>query len=792
MVVIFIGIFILSKAIYKLWREHADVMDHPGEGQEATDINTKKTWKIDYGSVTIGDLIGQGVTGKTYKAKWRGLIVAMKELVHNSKEDQISKELQHIIRVRHPSLVLFLGICFPSQNKVALMSQYMERGNLSTVLKDKDVELNWGSRITMALEVARAMNYLHCCKPIILHKCLNSINILVNNELSAKVSDYGLDSVRKAAKKTGTMTQPKWIAPEVFKKGKESKESDVYSFGIILWEILTRSAPYHTYGKINAHNNVKFIKDVTNGLRPDIPQQMPAKCTELLNACWNQDPKQRPSFEDVVHSLDMLSDMKISDDEVNNFTILDIKVAKETDGKDWKQEAQNKPWMVKWDEITLDDVIGHGSFGQVYAGQFRGKKVAIKKLTSKTVKNTHFKEFVHELNIMCSLRHPNTVLFIGACLDEGNMCILMEYCEKGNLFEILHDHAQPIDYNRIIKTMTEIAEGVMYLHSNKPPILHRDLKSLNILIDEYWNVKVSDFGLTDFKPDVEGNSHIQLGTPFWLAPEAMENQQFSEASDVYSFGMIIWEMFTRQIPFPNMNPHQAALAVISEDKRPDIPKFVPPNFVTLIESCWQRDPKKRPSFPEVLKALRKLKEEGLPKLELTLNNAHLYRKKTTVYAFKSKDRVIVYKSWGTGESKKGDWVLVGPDDDVYTCDAKIFLKTYSLVDQDHPHMYRKTGKVFAKLMKDAFLIATLEGMEHGNAGDYLAQNPVDGEQWPIASKTFSEMYERSPDQTLPPGAPDLTKGGSYGDHNKSNNNDNDEDNDVDKHVDEKQPLMVSV
>jgi serine/threonine protein kinase len=104
-----------------------------------------------------------------------------------------------------------------------------------------------------------------------------------------------------------------------------------------------------------------------------------------------------------------------------------------------------------------------------------------------------------------------------------------------------------------------VAEGVYYLHSNTPPILHRDLKSLNILVDADWNIKVSDFGLTDFKPDVDKPHNLQLGTPFWMAPEAMEHQEFSEASDVYSFGMIIWEMFTRQVPFPNMNPHQVCL-----------------------------------------------------------------------------------------------------------------------------------------------------------------------------------------------------------------------------------------
>src|SRR5690349_11722944 len=112
----------------------------------------------------------------------------------------------------------------------------------------------------------------------------------------------------------------------------------------------------------------------------------------------------------------------------------------------------------------------------------------------------------------------------------------------------------------------------------------------------------------------------------------MERQEFTEASDVYSFGMIIWEMFTRETPFPAMNPHQAALAVITEDKRPDIPAFVPPKFAELIQACWNRDPLKRPNLENVIEKLEDLRREGLPRIDLSIKNAKLYRKKTLVFA----------------------------------------------------------------------------------------------------------------------------------------------------------------
>lgn len=178
---------------------------------------------------------------------------------------------------------------------------------------------------------------------------------------------------------------------------------------------------------------------------------------------------------------------------------------------------------------------------------------------------------------------------------------------------------------------------------------------------------------------------------------------------------------------------------------------VPPKFASLMSDCWQRDPRQRPTFQSILQRLAILKQEGLPRIELSVAaGAKLYRKKTLVFAYKSKDPVIVQKSWGTGEGKKGDYILVGPGDDVYTCDASIFRNTYSLVDPDQPHLYRKTGSIWALLMNRDFLMETLEGMEHGCQGDWIAQNPIDGEQWPIAAETFKNMYELAPDQTPPP------------------------------------------
>jgi hypothetical protein len=234
-----------------------------------------------------------------------------------------------------------------------------------------------------------------------------------------------------------------------------------------------------------------------------------------------------------------------------------------------------------------------------------------------------------------------------------------------------------------------------------------------------------------------------------MAPEAMDSHTYSEASDVYAFGMIVWQMFTRHIPFHEIdNPHQVAVAVLDQDARPAIPEYIPPAVAELIQACWTRNTSARPRMEAIMKQLAVIEANGLPSTVLSTDNAALYVKKQRVHAFRCMNPVIVYKSWGIGESKKGDWIIVGPGDDVYTCDHKVFEETYEVVPGDDPHYYRKFTKVLAKKQPKAYLVITLEGLEHGAAGSYLAQNPVRGEQYPIAQETFERMYERSEVQAL--------------------------------------------
>jgi len=179
----------------------------------------------------------------------------------------------------------------------------------------------------------------------------------------------------------------------------------------------------------------------------------------------------------------------------------------------------------------------------------------------------------------------------------------------GSLFRLLQKNAAKLDPRRRVHMAIDIARGMNYLHHCSPPIVHRDLKSSNLLVDKNWNVKVADFGLSRLKLETFLRTKTGKGTPQWMAPEVLRNEPSDEKSDVYSYGVILWELVTQKIPWDNLNTMQVIGAVGFMDQRLDIPSDTDPQWASMIENCWDSDPRKRPSFLELLDRLRDLQKQ---------------------------------------------------------------------------------------------------------------------------------------------------------------------------------------
>ncbi|WOL16428.1 serine/threonine-protein kinase STY46 [Canna indica] len=266
-------------------------------------------------------------------------------------------------------------------------------------------------------------------------------------------------------------------------------------------------------------------------------------------------------------------------------------------------------YEISWEDLTIGEQIGQGSCGTVYHALWYGSDVAVKVFCKQEYSDDVILSFRQEVSLMKRLRHPNILLFMGAVTSPYRLCIVTEFLPRGSLFRLLQRNATKLDWRRRIHMALDIARGVNYLHHCNPPIIHRDLKSSNLLVDKNWTVKVGDFGLSRLKHETYLTTRTGKGTPQWMAPEVLRNEPSDEKSDVYSYGVILWELVTEKIPWDNLNSMQVIATVGFMNQRLDLPEDLDPEWVSIIQSCWHSEPKRRPTFQELIEKFKDLQRQ---------------------------------------------------------------------------------------------------------------------------------------------------------------------------------------
>ncbi|XP_004951339.1 serine/threonine-protein kinase EDR1 isoform X3 [Setaria italica] len=265
----------------------------------------------------------------------------------------------------------------------------------------------------------------------------------------------------------------------------------------------------------------------------------------------------------------------------------------------------NKPllpyeeWCIEFSEITVGIRVGVGFFGEVFRGLWNGTDVAIKVFLEQDLTPENMKDFCNEISILSRVRHPNVILFLGACMKPPHLSLVTEYMELGSLYSLIHSkmHKIKLHWKRRLKMLRDICRGLMCMHRLK--IVHRDLKSANCLVNKYWTVKICDFGLSRIMSDSSMDDNSSAGTPEWMAPELIRNEPFTEKCDIFSFGVIMWELCTLSRPWEGIPPVQIVYSVANDGARLEIPDGP---LGSLIADCWA-EPERRPSCQEILTRL---------------------------------------------------------------------------------------------------------------------------------------------------------------------------------------------
>jgi tyrosine-protein kinase Fer len=261
-------------------------------------------------------------------------------------------------------------------------------------------------------------------------------------------------------------------------------------------------------------------------------------------------------------------------------------------------------WELRNDDIELHQKIGSGQFGEVFRGLFRGVEVAVK-TCRENLGDDIKRKFLQEGRILKQYDHPNIVRFIGIATQRHPVMIVMEYVAGGALLTFLRKQGVRQPLKTIIKMGEDAAAGMAYLEGRN--CLHRDLAARNCLVDSNVTVKISDFGMSREEQEYVVSCGMKQIPIKWTAPEALNYGTYTSACDVWSYGVLLWEIFSfGSQPYPGLTNSQAREKV-DEGYRMPPPENTPDSVYQLMMRCWDQEPKNRPHFDEIYRELVRIR-----------------------------------------------------------------------------------------------------------------------------------------------------------------------------------------
>ena len=311
------------------------------------------------------------------------------------------------------------------------------------------------------------------------------------------------------------------------------------------------------------------------------------------------------AFREITKQLDDENDPTATTQEIHHHThttINDTMPSSSTPaGSLLATTALFSQFKIDYNELKFEKLLGEGSYGKVYKVRWGQTDVAVKKLL--TINKNNEQLFKQEAKIWSQLHHPHIVQLFGICIPPNPFCMIMAYHKHGSLYDLLKSD-ETLSWTAKRQLSTDIVSALIYLH--KRNILHRDLKSLNVLVSKQegiYRATLSDFGLSIFNKRTTDTQHKPTGSILWMAPELLKGKQCTKKSDIYAYGLILLELATRTIPFTGTKKTLIP-TLIKQGHIPNIPSSTPKNIATTIAYCCSYQPEERPIAGQLIALLQ--------------------------------------------------------------------------------------------------------------------------------------------------------------------------------------------
>ncbi|MFS7909750.1 putative protein kinase RLK-Pelle-LRR-I-1 family [Helianthus anomalus] len=570
-------------------------------------------------------------------------IVTIKRFLTNRRDEMFFTSIDMLTSVKHRNIVTLLGLCVEDLEMILITENFCN-GYLEDYLININNRhiLTWEKRLKICIDIAHALKYLHYeveDPKKITNRDICSYTIGLDENWGAKIVEFGnsvlLNEIRSIH--LNIVAKKCYIDPQVGRKGNITRKSDVYSLGVVLFEILSGTVAYDPIyfneGLANHARTSFHAGTLDDMIDPKIKDDI-GENSFILNRgpnknslktfikialdCVEKTTKQRPTIEVVVKELEKAlyfqenNDHKISLEKIKHAT----------------QNFHN------------DHYIGGGGFGRVYKGNLQdgdeSKIVAVKRLDPRHGQGEQ--QFLSELQILLEYKHENIIGLVGYCDEEDEKIIVYEYASGGSLDKYLNNDS--LSWEKRLYICIEVARALDFLHGGEgeqAKVVHRDIKTANILLSHDGKAKLADFGLSLISTITHETDVVVdnvCGTPGYLDPLYRESKFLTIESDIYSFGVVLFEMLYGRSTFA-IHKHEGRYLpdfikskfeegkldeVVFEQIKERIVQQSLTTFQKIAYQCLQHERENRPTTKTVLaKLMKSLKFQNPKSLKLQHN-----------------------------------------------------------------------------------------------------------------------------------------------------------------------------